>query len=128
MTALLNRLSIRSPYFYFEVPRRNFYVGLGWSFTGRNRPVVRGGIIQRVETTECFRELRLRISLIISVVFVFAVAPRRKPAGDACSDDWPNVHSIKPIFFSYDFESESKPVRIPVLSRLVDKGVIRLTD
>ncbi len=125
MTELLKRLPIRSPYFYIEVPRRDFYVGLGWSFEGQHRPVVRGGISQLVERTEAFREFKLRISLIISIVFVCAVPPQHKPAGDACADDWPNIHNVRPIFVTYFFDS--KPREIPVWSKLVRRGVIRIT-
>lgn len=124
-TKFFYRLPIRSPYVYLEVPRRNFFVGLGWKLNSQTRPVSRG-VIQRTETTEHFRELELRLSLIVSLVFVCAVPPRHKPAGDPSHDDWPNIHSIKPIFIRYNY-GDRKPKRIPILSRVVESGFVRFT-
>ena len=95
----LQRLPIRNPHCYLRAPRRNFFIGIGWSLESRTRPAVRGGYIQRVETTEYYRELKVRLSLLVSLVFVCAVPPRRRPAGDPSRGDWPNIQ--KPIYITY---------------------------
>ena len=123
VTRLLERLSIRQPYLYFEVPRRNFFIGFNWSWESHTRPVRRGGVAQRVERTEYFREFKLRLSLLVSIVFVCAVPPLRTPTGEPTSSDWPNIGgSLRPIFFNIHFG----PRKNHLLSRLMEKGLVRL--
>lgn len=122
IAGLLEWLPVRKPYLYLELPRRNFFIGFGWSMEGHTRPVKRGGVTQTVERTECFREFKLRLSLLISLVFVCATPPRQSPGGDPSPSDWPNIYFLRPSFF-YVY---SRPKKIHFLGWLMEKGYVKL--